>query len=75
MKTIIQLFILCCFSTTVMSQNINVSGLTIDIPDGDITPETADNTDFGSVTIPSSDVHTFVIVNNVGSCAPKISRI
>jgi len=78
MKTLFKVLFICCFSTVIISQNINVRGLTIVIPDGDIIPETSDNTDFGNVTIPSNVVHTFEIQNtdpNGGGKTLTISSI
>ena len=45
------------------SQDINVRGNTIDIPDNDTTPIIADNTDFGSTNIGFSVINTFEIQN------------
>ncbi|WP_417197597.1 LamG-like jellyroll fold domain-containing protein [Bizionia sp.] len=42
---------------------IDITGLTISIPDGDTTPSTADDTEFGSVEIGSTTDHTFTIHN------------
>lgn len=62
MKKIIT-FLILAVSPLVFSQNINLKGLTNTIPDGDTTPSVTDNTDFGSVSIGSNDIHTFVIEN------------
>ncbi len=43
---------------------INVKGNTVNIVDGDATPSTSDNTDFGSVYTGLNVVKTFVIENN-----------
>jgi hypothetical protein len=42
---------------------IDITGLGVSIPDGDITPSTADDTDFGSVETGGSVEHTFTISN------------
>ena len=42
---------------------INVQGQSTDIVDGDTTPSTADDTDFGNVLTGSSDAHTFTVQN------------
>ena len=42
---------------------INLTGLGFDIPDGDVTPVTTDNTDFGTVATSSTTNHVFVIEN------------
>jgi hypothetical protein len=42
---------------------INVTGLGNSIPDGDTTPSTTDDTDFGAVTVGNTQDHTFTIHN------------
>ena len=42
---------------------IDITGLGVSIPDGDITPSTADDTDFGTVGVGSWVEHTFTISN------------
>lgn len=42
---------------------IDVTGLGVSIPDGDITPSTADDTDFGSLETGNFTEHTFTISN------------
>jgi hypothetical protein len=50
------------------SPEINVQGNSISIADGDVTPGTANNTDFGSVPVNSNTTKTFIIQNtNVGT--------
>ena len=47
---------------------INVTGLGVDILDGDTSPSTLDNTDFGSTNAASgSVVHTFTVENETGA--------
>jgi len=46
------------------SPEIHVQGNTIDIVDGDMTPGTANNTDFGSTTLGGTIVKNFVIKNS-----------
>jgi len=48
---------------TATAPEINVKGNSQDIVSGDTTPATADDTDFGAITIGSSDTHTFTIEN------------
>jgi subtilisin-like proprotein convertase family protein len=43
---------------------IDVTGNGIPIVDGDTTPSAADNTDFGSVPVGNTVVHTFTIINS-----------
>jgi hypothetical protein len=45
------------------AQDINVQGNNVDIVDGDTTPDLADHTDFGQITIGSNLVRTFTIQN------------
>ncbi len=42
---------------------MDVSGLSNSILDGDTTPELTDNTDFGSITVGNSNANTFTITN------------
>ncbi|MBN2103073.1 choice-of-anchor D domain-containing protein [bacterium] len=52
---------------------INLQGNSTDIPDGDTTPSSADDTDFGSATVASGTVdHTFTI-QNTGSVDLSVS--
>ena len=44
--------------------NVVIQGNNIDIADGDITPDIADNTDFGNVNLNANEVRTFTIKNN-----------
>jgi len=44
--------------------DIRVTGLSIDIPDGDTSSTTADGTDYGNVPLATAVVHTFVIHND-----------
>ncbi len=43
--------------------DINVQGNAIDIADGDTTPSTADNTDFGTINLTTSSTVTYTIEN------------
>ncbi len=54
---------------------INLLGLGNSIVDGDVTPSTTDDTDFGNVTLGANDVHTFTIDNTAGTAALTISSI
>ncbi len=64
-----------CRKVTVTDQEINVTGLGIDIADGDVTPDVADDTDFGSADIAGGMVtHTFTI-ENLGSDPLIVSSI
>ncbi len=49
---------------TIGSSTINVTGNSIPIIDGDVTPSLADFTDFGSTTVGSNIVRTFTITNS-----------
>ncbi len=53
--------------------NVNVEGNGISIADGDITPNIADNTDFGSITV--SKTVTYTIQNTVGNSKLTIGNI
>jgi len=53
---------------------INVQGNSANINDGDVTPNAADNTDFGSVAYNSATTKTFVI-QNIGTAALNVSGI
>ncbi len=54
-------------SCTAQVSNISVSGNALCIEIGDITPVTADNTDFGSISNNTTTDRTFVITNNGGA--------
>lgn len=54
-------------SCTPQVANISVAGNNICIVTGDVTPATADNTDYGMVNMPNSSDHSFVITNNGGA--------
>jgi len=66
-KFILHLFFILstgfCFS---QNPNINVTGLSITIPDGDTTPIVGDNTDFGNIILGSNKSNTFNIQNTAG---------
>lgn len=50
------------------ARKIEVDGRSLKIADGDTTPSTTDDTDFGSVVVNSGSVtHTFTIRNNTGA--------
>ncbi len=72
------LFTFAIFLTTVSfvqaQQDINVQGNSIDILDGDTTPDLADHTDFGSVAVGSSVIRTFTI-QNVGNVDLNLASI
>ena len=55
-------------------QDINVQGNGIDIVDGDTTPDLADHTDFGDVTVGSSLTRVYTI-QNTGGATLTISNI
>lgn len=57
---------------TVLGPEISVSGNGVDIPNGDTTPSTADDTDFGAVANGSSVAKTFTIFNRVVVGAPAL---
>ncbi|MCZ8331081.1 MAG: choice-of-anchor D domain-containing protein [Flavobacterium sp.] len=57
----------------VATPEINVQGNAVSIVDGDITPSTADHTDFGSVTTSSGSVVRTFTIQNTGSAALNIS--
>jgi len=59
---------------TVTAPEINVQGNSTNISDGDTTPTTADDTDFGTTTASSNVVKTFTI-QNTGTGALTISSI
>jgi len=48
---------------TLAEPEIDTRGNAISIPDGDSTPSTSDDTDFGPVVVGSNDTHTFTIHN------------
>lgn len=54
---------------------IDVIGNALSIVDGDITPSTTDDTDFGNVITTSNDIHTFTIDNTAGTANLDISTI
>ena len=51
------------FTTAAAQSEINITGNSQNIADGDITPSTIDHTDFGSVNVGSNLVRTFTIQN------------
>ncbi len=59
---------------TVTAPEINVQGNSTNISDGDTTPTTADDTDFGTTTASSNVVKTFTI-QNTGTGALTVSSI
>jgi len=55
------------YTINVVAPEINIQGNALDITDGDITPGTADDTDYGTVYSVSGSVsHTFTIFNTGG---------
>ncbi|MCA9248679.1 MAG: choice-of-anchor D domain-containing protein, partial [Planctomycetales bacterium] len=50
----------------ILPQEIDVQGNGVSIAHGDVTPDVADDTDFGDVTIGSTISHTFTIFNDNG---------
>jgi len=46
------------------SPEVNITGAGTSIPDGDVTPGTANNTDFGTVLVGNITTQTFVIANS-----------
>ncbi|TWU41279.1 Calx-beta domain protein [Novipirellula aureliae] len=56
------------------SPEINLTGATINIADGDATPSTADGTDFGAIVIGSPITKTFTIENE-GSASLDVTAI
>ncbi len=61
-------------TATAPSPEIEVEGNNTEISDGDTTPSTADDTDFGDVNISATQTKTFAI-NNIGSADLNISDI
>ncbi|MFL5729855.1 MAG: choice-of-anchor D domain-containing protein, partial [Cytophagaceae bacterium] len=59
---------------TAVQPEINVQGNSTSITDGDVTPATADNTDFGTVTAGSTQSKTFVI-QNTGTSSLSVTGI
>ncbi len=57
------LFTVLTVSFVQAQADINIQGNSVDIVDGDTTPDIADDTDFGQVTIGSDIVKTFTIQN------------
>ncbi|MBT8269321.1 MAG: choice-of-anchor D domain-containing protein [Bacteroidia bacterium] len=49
------------------AQEIDITGLGNSIANNDLTPSVADDTDFGTVIVSSSVVHTFTILNQGGA--------
>ncbi|MFN8344324.1 MAG: choice-of-anchor D domain-containing protein [Spirosomataceae bacterium] len=64
----------CSFTVTVNAPEINVTGNTISIEDGDTSPSASDYTDFGEVSNNGSLVRTFQI-QNTGTAALIITEI
>jgi predicted alternative tryptophan synthase beta-subunit len=62
-----QYFISGTVISTGVSPNMSVQGLAQTIPDGDVTPGTTDDTDFGSLLVSSSHDHVFTILNTGGT--------
>ena len=58
----------------VTEPDINVQGNSVDIADGDITPDLADHTDFGQITIGSNLIRTFTI-QNTGNADLNLSSV
>ena len=73
--TLIIFSVFLCFSFTdgfSQNQDINVQGNAITIPNNDITPIVADDTDFGSSDVTTgSVVHTFTIQNTHSGGSPS----
>ncbi len=59
---------------TVQPADINVKGGALNISDGDLTPNSGDNTDFGGISMGSNITKTFTI-ENTGSDSLRISGI
>ena len=59
---------------TGVDREINVTGQGMNILDGDTSPQTADDTDFGNVATTVYDVHTFTI-ENTGTTDLDVSTI
>ncbi|MEM9244826.1 MAG: choice-of-anchor D domain-containing protein, partial [Cyanobacteria bacterium P01_F01_bin.153] len=55
------------------SQEINVTGNSVAIADGDTTPDTADNTDFGSTDLASGTITKTFTIENQGDLALTLS--
>lgn len=53
--------------TGMANPEIDVLGNAVSITDGDATPSTTDDTEFGSVALGNNDVHTFTIDNSAGT--------
>jgi VCBS repeat-containing protein len=53
----------CTFNVTVIAPEINLTGNSVTIVDGDVTPSVTDHTDFGNTTIGTPIVKTFTIEN------------
>ncbi|OUS02727.1 hypothetical protein A9Q86_02640 [Flavobacteriales bacterium 33_180_T64] len=75
----IQIVDLTGLNTPAVGPEINIQGLATNISDGDTTPSTGDDTDFGDVDITSgTSVHTFTIQNigttdlNLTSSSPYV---
>jgi predicted extracellular nuclease len=64
----------CTFTVTVNSPEINITGNSVTIVDGDITPDPADHTDFGNVTVGGNLVRTYTI-QNLGMASLNVSGI
>jgi len=58
-----------------ISTEIDIKGNNTSITDGDTTPDTNDDTDFGNINLGLSDVHTFTIDNTVGTADLTITSI
>jgi len=54
----------CSFTVTVNSPEIDITGNSVSIVDGDASPALTDHTDFGNATIGGNVVRTFTILNS-----------
>ncbi|BDS13277.1 choice-of-anchor D domain-containing protein [Aureispira anguillae] len=61
--------------TGIAAPEIDLIGNSVSIADGDVTPSTTDDTDFGNVNLGSNDVHTFTIDNAAGTATLNVASI
>lgn len=67
--------IITALATPCGSPEINVLGLGFTIPDGDVTPTTTDDTDFGSASVCTGTVDRTFVIQNTGSSTLTISSL
>lgn len=59
----------------IVEPNINVSGNGVSIAAGDVTPDVADHTDFGSVAVAGSPITRTFVITNSGSATLTLNQV